>query len=300
MHKIDTAIDMFLNFIIVEKGLARNTSESYGRDMRKFSEFLAKEKIDEVENITEQAILEFLIRQHEAGIKSRSIARNLIALRGFFGFLVKDKILKEDPTVHVEIPKGVKKLPSVLSLDQVDALFAVPDRETSQGIRDYAMLQLMYAAGLRISELVNLPMNRVTVEPSNSYLVVTGKGSKDRAIPIGHLAVEAINTYINTVRPKLLKSETEDKMFLTRLGRSMTRQGFWLTIKGYAKKAGVRHNITPHMLRHSFATHLLERGADLRSVQTMLGHADISTTQIYTHVSRTHLKDLYKKHHPRA
>jgi integrase/recombinase XerD len=300
MQKIDTAIDSFLNFIIVEKGLSRNTSESYGRDMRKFSEYLSKEKIDEVEKITEQEILEFLIRQHESGIKSRSIARNLITIRGFFGFLVKEKILKEDPTVHVEIPKGVKKLPSVLSLDQVDALFAVPDRETSQGIRDYAMLQLMYAAGLRISELVNLPMNRVTVEPSNSYLVVTGKGSKDRAIPIGHLAVEAINTYISTIRPKLLKSETEDKMFLTRLGGSMTRQGFWLTIKGYAKKAGVRHNITPHMLRHSFATHLLERGADLRSVQTMLGHADISTTQIYTHVSRTHLKDLYKKHHPRA
>lgn len=300
MQTIDSAIDNYLNYIVVEKRLSKNTLESYGRDLRRFAEYLVKSGFKKFKAVDEKAILEFLIRLHESGVKSRSVARNLVTIRGLYRFLVREKILTENSTAKIDIPKGMKKLPSVLSIDKVDCLLNRPDRKTPRGVRDYAMLQTMYAAGLRISELVSLKISRVTLEPGNSYLMITGKGSKDRAVPIGHVAVLALKDYLTNVRRRYVRGDVSDYVFLTRLGRPMTRQAFWLIIKKYARGSDIKGNITPHMIRHSFATHLLERGADLRSVQTMLGHSDISTTQIYTHVTQTHLKNLYNKHHPRA
>jgi integrase/recombinase XerD len=294
---VDHSIDIFLNFLRVERHLSDNTLQSYGRDLRYFSEYLAKQKITSLKKVTERDVLEFIASCRKRGVKSRSIARSLVTIRSLFKFLIREKELDADPTGKIEFPKIGSRLPKTMNLEQVDALLAQPKLETDLGARDHAMLQLMYATGMRVSELVNAKLNSLNLD--GGYIRVLGKGSKERIVPMGEVARRAIQDYIQHVRDKKGLSSSE-YLFITRRDRPMTRQGFWERTKLYAKKAGIKINVMPHMLRHSFATHLLERGADLRSVQTMLGHADVSTTQIYTHVSGTHLKDLYKKFHPRS
>lgn len=295
---IDNHIDLFLNYLRVERHLAGQTLLAYGRDLRFFSEYLVKSRINSLKVVDEKNVLEFISKTRSRGVRSRSIARMLVTVRSLFRFLIREHILEGDPTSKIEFPKIGSRLPKTMNMEQVDSLLASPESTSDIGIRDYAMLQLMYATGMRISELVGLKLNGLNLEAG--YLRVTGKGSKERIIPIGSVALRAVQKYISAVRDRDEKGFSSQYLFISREGERLTRQAFWERVKIYAKKAGAKINVTPHMLRHSFATHLLERGADLRSVQTMLGHADVSTTQIYTHVSTTHLQNLYKKFHPRS
>jgi len=292
----DNQIDGFLNFLKVEKHLSDNTLESYGRDLRNFSEFLTKQKIDLLKNVTETNVLDFLTALRKRGVGSRSISRFLVSVRSLFRFLIREGDLKDDPTGRIEFPRVGERLPKVLNMEQVDSLLDQPDTKTDLGVRDNAMLQLMYATGMRVSELVSMKLNSLNLD--GGYIRVFGKGSKERIVPIGAVASKAVLVYIKEVRDK--KRLDNEYLFVGKGGDSLTRQAFWNRIKKYAKKADIKVNVTPHILRHSFATHLLDGGADLRSVQTMLGHSDVSTTQIYTHVSPKHLHDLYKKFHPRS
>jgi len=296
--KIDENIDFYLNHLKVERQLAKNSVEAYGHDLRRLSEFLVKKGKSDISKVDESSILSFLVLLHEEGLTSRSVTRALVVLRGFFGFLFREKRIGKNPTEQIEFPGRWKKLPHFLSIQQVDDLLAQPDRRTVLGIRDHAILQLFYASGLRISEMCGLTTDRINLQ--QGYCLPLGKGSKERVVPIGGEAIAAITEYLNESRSKLAGKHLTDGFFLSRRGRNISRQRLWEIIKGYAKSSGIRINVTPHMLRHSFATHLIERGADLRVIQVMLGHADISTTQIYTHVSRKHLKELHKKFHPRA
>lgn len=293
---IDLNIDLFLNYLKVEKHLSDNTLQSYGRDLKYFSEYLHTHNVIDIEKISEKEILESIADMRARGVHSRSVSRALVTIRSFFRFLIREKVLTDDPSANIEFPKVGQRLPKVLNLQEVDALLAQPKVDTEMGIRDFAMLQLMYATGMRVSELVNVTVNSLNLD--GGYIKVFGKGSKERIIPMGLVAMKAIQEYIRLIREA--KGVVEDHLFIGMRGRKMSRQAFWNRIKAYAKKAGVRINVTPHMLRHSFATHMLDGGADLRSVQTMLGHADVTTTQIYTHVSGQHIKDLYKKFHPRS
>lgn len=296
--KISDRIDLYLTYLRVEKQLAANTLDAYGHDLRRFADFLSSKKITNAANVEESDILSYLIKLHEAKLTSRSTTRNLVVLRQFFLHLVREKEIEKDPTAQIEFPARWKKLPHFLSLDQVDLLLAAPDRRTTLGIRDHAIIQLFYASGLRISEMSTLTTDRINLE--HGFVRPIGKGSKERVVPMGRQAIDAITEYLNDARPKLSGKKICDRFFLSMRGTGISRPRLWEIIKACAKKAGIKINVTPHMLRHSFATHLIERGADLRIVQSMLGHADISTTQIYTHVSQTHLKGLYKKFHPRA
>lgn len=295
---LDDDIDFYINYLRVERQLAKNSVDAYAHDLRRLSEFLVKKGLDDASTITENDILPFLVFLGKEELTSRSVTRELVVLRGFFSFLAREKRIKNDPTSQIEFPGRWKKLPHVLSIQQVDDLLAQPDRNNILGIRDHAILQLFYASGLRISEMSGLTMDRANLQ--QGYCMPFGKGSKERVVPMGGVAIEAITEYLKKSRPKLAGGHLTDHIFLSRRGTKISRQRLWEIIKFYARQAGIKINVTPHMLRHSFATHLIERGADLRVVQMMLGHADISTTQIYTHVSREHLKNLYKKFHPRA
>lgn len=295
---IDQHIDQYLTHLKAERYLAANTVESYAHDLRRLSESLAKRGVKDPSGIEEHHILAFLVTLHKEKIGSRSVSRYLSAIRGFFVFLLRMKAIEKDPTAKVESPAKWKKLPKFLSLTDVDAMLAAPDQKETLGKRDHAIIQLLYASGLRISEVASLTMERLNLQ--HGYLLVIGKGSKERAVPIGSQAMRAITEYMDEVRGRLLNKKVDDHLFISSRGKGISRKRLWEIIKSYARKAGIKVNATPHMLRHSFATHLLERGADLRSVQTMLGHTDISTTEIYTHVTTTHLKDLYKRFHPRA
>lgn len=290
---LDQMIDEYITHLRVERQLAKNTIEAYGHDLRRLAEFQSsKTKIEEAD------VFAHLVRLHEARLTSRSVTRNLVVLRRFFRWLTAEKKIDKDPTAEIEFPAKWKKLPHYLSLDQVDALLASPDRRTVLGLRDHAIIQLFYASGLRISEMSTLTTDRVSLD--QGFVRPMGKGSKERVVPMGQSAISAITEYINDARPKLSRKKPCDRLFLSQRGSGVSRPRLWEIIKFHAKNAGIRINVTPHMLRHSFATHLIERGADIRSVQTMLGHADIATTEIYTHVSRKHLTELYKKFHPRA
>jgi len=239
-----------------------------------------------------------MIELRKDGLTPSSRSRHLVSLRGFYKFLVQEKLVKKDPTSVVDLPKTGLALPDVLSRDELKALLSTPDCTTHRGLRDMAMLELLYAAGLRVSELVNLKLQSVNTEAC--FIRVFGKGSKERIVPIGQFAKDRIDVYVKTARPQLLKNIMSRYIFVARAGKPMTRQGFWKLLKRYAAVAGIKKHVSPHSLRHSFASHLLEGGADLRSVQLMLGHADISTTQIYTHVAHEHLKSIHKKFHPRG
>ncbi len=285
----------FLNFLSVEKGLARNSVVSYERDLRRYFRFLGTRKPDD---LTQSDVVLFLSRLSIEGISTPSAARSLSAIRGFHKYLMSDGLARRDPTENVESPRGWKRLPKTLSSADVDSLLSQPDTSTAIGLRDKAMLEMLYATGLRVSELVDLRMPAINLE--RGFLLVMGKGSKERVVPMGEAAITAVGDYLVRARPSLLKGRDSELLFVSSQRRGMTRQTFWERIKWYAAKAGIRKTVSPHTLRHSFATHLLDNGADLRAVQAMLGHSDISTTQIYTHVSRERLKKIHEKHHPRG
>ncbi|KPK41562.1 MAG: recombinase XerD [Omnitrophica WOR_2 bacterium SM23_29] len=287
----------FLDYLSVERGLSENTIESYGRDLNKYISFLKSNAIEPLNNIKRQDIQNFLMYLKEKGLNASSIARNLVAIKIFHRFLVSQRYIKEDVTFVLEAPKLWKTLPEVLDLSEVEALLGKPNIRDRQGQRDKAALELMYATGMRVSELVNLKLNDLNLDVG--FVKCLGKGHKERIIPVGRKAKEALKKYLEKARPKFIKRGEANALFLTRLGRRMTRQSFWLMIKHYVRNARIKKRVTPHTLRHSFATHLLQRGADLRIVQELLGHANISTTQIYTHINKERLKQIHQKYHPR-
>ncbi len=288
-------LERYINFITVEKGLSRNTAVSYERDLDRYLQAM---KAKDADHVTRADIVSYLASLSSAGITPRSAARNLSAIRGFHKYLIIDGLASRDPTADLETPRGWKKLPKSLSNADVDTLLMQPAVGTPIGLRDKAMLELLYATGLRVSELVGLSLANVNLD--RGFLIVMGKGSKERAVPMGEAAVDAVREYLSHGRPVLLKGKESDDLFISSRKRRITRQMFWERIKHYARTAGIAAGISPHTLRHSFATHLLDNGADLRAVQAMLGHADISTTQIYTHVSRERLKRVHEKYHPRG
>jgi len=294
--KFESVLQIFLDFLSVEKGLSANTVLSYSRDVQKLFRFFRKEKIHWLK-AGEGDLICFIHHQSRAGLSPRSMARVISSLKSFYRFLILDGILKKNPAVDLSSPKTWLALPKFLTVKEVESLLSQPEEENVRGIRDKAMLELLYATGLRASELVSLKIKDLNLE--DGFLLCLGKGGKERLVPIGESAVEAVRKYRDEARPKLLK-QTSEFLFVTQRGGAFTRQGFWKLLKGYARKAGLDLKISPHILRHSFATHLLERGADLRSVQLMLGHSQITTTQVYTHVSRKRLRRVYDKFHPRA
>ena len=295
---LDILIDQYLNYVLIEKGLSEKTLESYSNDLVRYREFLQENGIHRISDTDTPLILKHLIALRDAGLGPRSRARHLVSIRGFYRFAVREKALKHDPAGLIDLPKTSLRLPDVLSIDEVDSLLGTPDTGKPIGARDAAMLELLYAAGLRVSELVNLKLQDVNLEAG--FVRVLGKGSKERLVPIGLQAQKKIDFYIETSRKILLKNFISPYLFVARAGKPITRQGFWKLLRRYAARAHLTKQISPHSLRHSFATHLLEGGADLRAVQIMLGHVDISTTQIYTHVTRKHLKDLHERFHPRG
>ncbi len=287
----------FLNYIRVEKRLAPNTAAAYERDLRRYAAFLEKSGRSP-EQATRVDVQRYLASLYAAKLDGRSIGRHLVTLRGFYRQLLRDGVLPTDPTLNLESPRTWKILPRYLALEDVDRLLAAPDATTPQGARDRAMLELLYSTGLRVSELVALRTGDLHAELG--YVQVTGKGNKQRLVPVGRSAVEAVAAYLRGPRQALLGRRASPYLFVSRRGTRLTRQAFWKIIAAAGRRAGIRPRLSPHLLRHSFATHLLARGADLRSVQQMLGHADISTTQIYTHVVPERLKQVYLRHHPRA
>ncbi len=291
-----TWLPLYLDYLTVEKGLAENSIQSYRRDLRHFGHYLQDEEvgIHEVERIH---LVRYVQDLRSDGISARSVARALAALRGLFRFLVGEGHLKADPTEQMDNPKLWSNLPKSLQPGDVEALLEAPDPSTPAGMRDRAMLELLYATGLRVSELIGLRID--DLEMDAGFLRAIGKGSKERIVPFGEESRSAVLIWIEQGRPSYQK-HGDPSLFLSNRGRALSRQSVWMKIVAYAKKAGIRTKISPHMLRHSFATHLLEHGADLRSVQMMLGHADISTTQIYTHISRARLQKMYDEFHPRA
>ncbi|MFC1868605.1 site-specific tyrosine recombinase XerD [Thermodesulfobacteriota bacterium] len=291
----DLLADQFINHLIVERGLADNTIQSYSRDLMRFFRFLEKRKISPLK-VSRDHITEY-IGSLNGILSTRSIARGLSAMKMFFRFLVSDGKIKESPARLLESMKLPHRLPEILTRDEVDLLLDQPDISGSLGQRDKAMLELLYATGLRVSELIGLRLVNINLEAG--YVRTIGKGSKERIVPMGDKSMEALKYYISNGRAELLRGRSFPYLFVNSRGGSISRQGFWKIIKKYGIMAGIKKKITPHRLRHSFASHLLEGGADLRSVQVMLGHADISTTQIYTHISRERLKKVHEKYHPR-
>lgn len=298
MLSLDTLGDQFINYLLVEKGLAAHTIESYSLDLTRFFDFLTQNDIADISQTDTAVILSHLIALRKSGLEARSRARHLVTLRGFYRFLIEEKIIKHNPIKIIDLPKSTLKLPDVLSIPEVQQLLKASETITPLGKRNAAMLELLYAAGLRVSELINIKVNDVNLEVG--FVRVFGKGSKERIVPMGSHANEKIKDFILAGRPLLLKGMGSHFLFVARAGKPMTRQGFWKILKQHCLKTGLTKNITPHTLRHSFASHLLEGGADLRSVQLMLGHVDISTTQIYTHVAREHLIKIHAQYHPRG
>ncbi len=291
-------LDRFLYYLTVEKGLSDNTIEAYRHDLNRFLNHLREKGMEDLSKVGKVNLQAFFVGLKHHGLSARTIARNQVTLRSFFRFLVLEGILKTNPAQDLESPKTAKNLPNILTFREVEQLLEQPDLKTYLGIRDRAMIELLYATGMRVSELIHLPMNQANLEAG--YALIYGKGSKERIVPLGSEAIKWITVYLQTVRNRLSKGRENPLLFIGRSGKGMSRQRFWKSIKGYGRRAGIRKRMTPHLLRHSFASHLLERGADLRSVQMMLGHVDISTTQIYTHVTGERLKKVHQKYHPRG
>ena len=296
--EIPATISSFLTHVRVEKGLSSNTVSAYRRDLAKFNEFAQKRKLS-LEAVTRDDLVDFLAGLYRQKLESKTVARHLVTLRNFFRFAQIQELIAKDPSVNLESPKIRRSLPGYLRLEEVERLLVQPDAKTPLGLRDRAMLEVLYSAGLRVSELVGL---RVTdLDTKVGCVRCIGKGDKERIVPVGKKALGMVEKYLRDARPKLLgKAAGSPTLFVNRRGGALSRVGVWKILSSYGRRAGLRVALAPHMLRHSFATHLLERGADLRSVQLMLGHADISTTQIYTHVVEERLKQIYKAHHPRA
>ena len=289
-------VSEYTDFLITEKRQSQNTVESYRRDVSRFEKYLSNNQLGGAKTSDVRSFLVFL--RNEEGLAPSSVARCLSSLKSFYEYLSIENLISENPTETIASPRPWRKLPNVMSVEEVDALITAPDINTLAGARDLAMLELIYATGLRVSELVSLKMSAVDLEVG--YLRSLGKGSKERVVPIGDVAKTAIESYVNNARPLFQKKRRSGDLFLTRRGNAMTRQGFWKILKKYSIKAKIEGAVSPHALRHAFATHLLERGADLRSVQMMLGHSDISTTQIYTHVLRQRMREVHERFHPRA
>lgn len=294
---IASGIASFLDYARVEKGLAENSILSYGRDLRKFATFSRKRGLV-LEAVRREHIRSFLEALYHQGLSARSVARHLAALRHFFQFLVKEGTLGADPTREVEAPRLSHSLPKYLNVQEVESLLEQPDPATPTGLRDRAMIELLYATGMRVSELLSVRWE--DFDPNLGVIRCMGKGSKERLVPVGKSALHAVEAYARDARGAFAKQPGTLFLFLNRRGGQLSRVGFWKILAAYGRRAGIRVQLTPHMIRHSFATHLLERGADLRSIQTMLGHSDISTTQIYTHVIKERLRQVYQSHHPRA
>ena len=296
--EISATISSFLTHVKVEKGLSSNTVSAYRRDLVKFDVFAQKRKLT-LESVSRGDLVEFLAGLYRLKLESRTVARHLVTLRNFFRFAQVHELITSDPSINLESPKIRRSLPGYLRLEEVERLLEQPDSTTALGLRDRAMLEVLYSTGLRVSELIGLRVS--DLDSKVGCVRCIGKGDKERIVPVGRKALIMVEKYLRDARPKLLgKLRGSPTLFVNRRGVSLSRVGVWKILSGYGKRAGLRVSLTPHMLRHSFATHLLERGADLRSVQLMLGHADISTTQIYTHVVEERLKQIYKAHHPRA
>lgn len=294
---MEAQIRAFLNVLRVEKGLSDNTIQAYRRDILKFAGFISERKL-ELGAISRGDVVDFLASLYHNGLDSRSVARHLVTIRHFFRFALMEGNIEEDPAATIESPKFRQSLPELLSVEEVDRLLQQPDVSTVIGLRDRAMIELLYSCGLRVSELCGLRVSDIQVD--EGCLRCIGKGNKERLVPVGRQALEVVRKYVRGSRPKLLGEGSSPYLFLNQKGRPVDRILFWKTLAEHGRKAKLRKALKPHMLRHSFATHLLDRGADLRSVQMMLGHSDISTTQIYTHVVEERLKQVYKAHHPRA
>jgi integrase/recombinase XerD len=292
---IGAGVQSYLHFCRTEKGLASNTLQSYRRDLERLCAFF---KDLPARDVSLDGLRSYLDELRLAGLSNRSIARHLTAIRNFFEFLAQEGETEANPADLLASPKIGSALPKYLNYERVNALVAAPDAGKTNGLRDQAMLQLLYATGLRVSELVSLRVG--DLDADSAVLRVVGKGNKQRLVPLGREALSAVEGYVRSERPNLLKGRSSPYLFVTNRGTKMTRQGFWKLLRGHGRTAGIFRNLSPHVLRHTFATHLLEGGADLRSVQTMLGHSDIGTTQIYTHVMRSRLRQTVDQHHPRA
>jgi len=290
--------DQFLHYLIVEKGLSKNTIEAYSHGLSRFLNHLKEKGVHEIQEIGKFHVRGFLLSLRKRNLSTRTIVRNLVVVRTFFRFLVQEGILGANPIENLESPRVEKNLPEILTLREIEQLLEQPDLQTPLGKRDRAMLEMLYATGMRVSELTQLPTHQVSLE--GGYVLLYGKGSKERIVPLGSEAMKWVTLYLKESRGVLAKGKESPFLFINRSGKAMSRQRFWKSLKDYARRAGLRKRITPHLLRHSFASHLLERGADLRSVQMMLGHVDISTTQIYTHVTGERLKKIHQEYHPRG
>ena len=295
---LDSGVDLFLDHVKIERGLARNSILAYGRDLARFRAFCDGEGIEQAGAVEPRHVLAWLVSLSRERIAVRSQARMLVALRGMFRHLRSERHIELDPTAEIDAPRPVRRLPQVITVDEVDRLLRAPDVAVPRGLRDAAMIETLYATGLRVSELVSLRLGDVNVD--HGIVITMGKGRKQRVVPVGEAARDRIREYLAGARPVFDRGRNHPALFITNRGGPITRQGFWKLLKRYALVADIRKPLSPHKLRHSFATHLLERGAELRAVQAMLGHADIGTTQIYTHLSNLRLRDVYKQHHPRA
>lgn len=294
---MEADIRTFLTCLRVEKGLSPNTIEAYGRDIAKFAAFVAK-RGKSTRDVNRSDIVDFLASLYQHRLDSRSVARHLVTIRNFFRFALIEGQIDEDPAATIESPKFRRTLPQFLSLEELERVLAQPDTSAVAGLRDKAMIELMYSCGLRVSELCGVRVGDLHM--GEGSLRCVGKGDKERIVPVGRRALEAVQAYYNKARPQLLRAGSSPYLFLNSRGGKIDRISYWKALAHYGRMAGIRKHVKPHMLRHSFATHLLDGGADLRAVQMMLGHSDISTTQIYTHVVEERLKQVYKAHHPRA
>jgi integrase/recombinase XerD len=290
--------DLFIDYLISERGYSKNTIESYSRELNRFVEFILERVGDEIQSVKQAHIIEYLKHLNSLNLSRRSQHHNMVVIRQFFKFLMREKFISVNPASLIDIPKLSKNLPDYLTIEEVESLLQQPDVNERFGIRDAAILEVMYSAGLRASEVCGLKVNDVNLEAG--FLRIVGKGSKERLVPIGEKAINKIKEYLNKSRGLICRNPSVDYLFLNKDGKRLSRVGLWKIIKHYAKLAGIKKDIYPHILRHSFASHLIQNGADLRAVQEMLGHSDISTTQIYTHLDTKRIIEMYKKFHPRG
>ncbi|EMF0148434.1 site-specific tyrosine recombinase XerD [Enterococcus hirae] len=291
-------INDYLHYLTIERGLSLNTRKSYERDLLQYIHYLEDEQITSWQDVDRYVVINYLEKMHDEKKAPATVTRMITSLRRFHQFLRQERLTDHDPMQHIDTPKKVQKLPSTLSLTEVERLIETPDTTKNLGIRDRAILEVMYATGMRVSELVGLKLSDLHL--SLGLVQTLGKGDKERIIPLGDYAIQWLERYLDEARPLLVANPSETHVFVNHHGTGLSRQGIWKNLKQLVREAGINKEVTPHTLRHSFATHLLENGADLRTVQELLGHADISTTQIYTHITKKRMTDVYKQHFPRA